>query len=90
MIVWVVFFRAGADFVSSGGCNRACLFDRTTFKNEGGTDDQGFQVGNRCRIDGRGDARRSNDSHGIRIARRGERCEGAVARGGHGPAATAT
>ena len=74
-----MFFRAGADFVSSGGCNRARSFDRATFKNGGGTDDQGYQPGYMRRIDSRGDARRSGDGHGIRVARKGERCEGEVA-----------
>ena len=78
----MVFFRAGADSIYGGGRDRACLFDRTTFNNRGGTDDQWLQLGNTCRIDDRGDARRGGDGHGIRIARKGERCEGEVARGG--------
>ena len=81
MIVRAVFFRAGAASVSGEGGNRGCLFDRTTFKNRGGTDDQGYQLGSMCRIASRGDARRSGDGHGIRIARKGERCEGEVAGG---------
>ncbi len=48
-----MFFRAGADSVSGGGCDRACLSDRATFKNTGGTDDQGFQIGKACGIAGR-------------------------------------
>ncbi len=53
----------------------------------GGADDQGFQIGKACRIAGRaaggGSGWCGRSSHGIRIAGKGERCEGEVA-GGRG------